>query len=143
MSSMYGAVRSDWFEVRDIEAFKSWFETYVSFGDEIEIFIHPEKKNCVAFGGYEECPSARPRCDSDAADTAPKHYVFEDDDDGLYVSWDLDSFADEMREHLVENEQLKVVATCHEGHKGPCYVGAQMLIVTRHEHRFERFSAGN
>jgi hypothetical protein len=140
MSSMYGAVSSDWFEVRDVEAFKAFFETYVLFGDEIEIFIHPEKKNFVAFGGYEEYPYAHPRCDMDIAEDAPEHYVFEDEDDGLSVGWDLDSFADAMREHLVANEQLKVVAA---GNNDLRYVGASMLIVSHHEHRFERFSAGN
>lgn len=117
MADMYGAVRSNEFKVKDVEAFKTWFDEY-SFGDEIEVW--DEGENTVCFGGEEQYPSAYPMVIIyDKSD--PDDWVIEETEEA-----DLQVFADELRQHLMPGEVFQVVAGGNEKLR---YVGFAELII--------------
>ena len=121
MSDMYGAIRSNWFTVKDIEAFRDWFESECHFGYDVELWVEDGK---AAFGGYEQYPSAWPR------------YV----DDGDTHDYDLEYFADLIRAHLADGEELRVLAAGNEKLR---YVAASHLIVTHNSVTFNNLHEGN
>lgn len=111
MADMYGAVRSNNFQVKDAMAFKKWFIESCYFGGEIELW--EDERNTFAFGGYEQYPSAYPRKPLD-------------EDSGEYPEWSLDAFGLEFGRHLAEGHKLVVVAAGNEKLR---YVAAQRLEV--------------
>lgn len=121
MADMYGAIRSNWFVVRDPKAFREWFGDNCHFGDDVELWLEGDK---AAFGGYEQYPSAWPR------------YV---DDEDTH-DYDLQYFAELVREHLAEGEQFRVMAAGNEKLR---YVAASHLIVTHDNVTFEEMGEGN
>jgi hypothetical protein len=108
---MYGAVRSNVFTVKDVEKFKEWFAGY-HFGDEIGLFLNEEERH-LSFGGYEQYPSAYPR---------------RLDADGLPIDANLETFAQELCEHLEPGEVFSVTAGGHEKLR---YVSFDQLIVAQ------------
>lgn len=115
MADMYGAVRSNEFKVKDVEAFKTWFFTY-SFGDEIMVWV--EDSNTVSFGGDEQYPNAYPMV----------KILDEDGYDEETEEADLQKFADELRQHLMPGEVFQVVAGGNEKLR---YVGFAELIIAQ------------
>lgn len=110
MADMYGAVRSDWFCVKDPDKFRLFFDKY-KFGSEIEIWQNKEDPSCFAFGGEEQYPSAFPQIETEDG--------FEDAD--------LEQFCKEMQTHLKENERFVVVAAGNEKLR---YVACNVLFVS-------------
>lgn len=121
MADMYGAVRSNWFEVKDVEAFRAWFEESCHFGYEVELWF---EGNRAAFGGHEQYPSAWPR--------------YQDDDD--VHDYDLEYFAELVRPHLADGEEFRVLAAGNEKLR---YVNATHLIVTHEAVTFADWTEGN
>jgi hypothetical protein len=121
MADMYGAVRSNEFKVKDVAAFKTWFDGY-HFGDEIDLWIENSVHDSFAtasFGGLEQYPTAYPRItaydeDDEDVDIAEVEYA------------DLQTFADELRQHLLPGEVFQVVAGGNEKLR---YVGFNELII--------------
>ena len=122
MADMYGAIRSNWFKVKDAEAFKAWFEENCHFGYEIELWCEDGR---AAFGGYEQYPSAWPR--------------YQDDDEDVY-DYDLEYFAELVRVHLEDGEELRVLAAGNEKLR---YVNATHLVVTHETVTFSDLTEGN
>ena len=126
MADMYGAVRSNEFRVKDVEAFKTWFEGYI-FGDEIEVWVdtlNEDGSGTVSFGEAGQYPSAYPRIRVwNTDDGLPEN---EEDDDWEAVEADLDQFAMELRQHLVASEIFQVVAGGAEKLR---YVGFTELLI--------------
>jgi hypothetical protein len=110
MADMYGAVRSNVFKVKNVEAFKTWFNENAYFGSEIEFW--GDVDGGITFGGYEQYPSAYPR----------KPY----DDDFEQEEWDLEAFATEVRKHLLPKEEFRVLAAGNEKLR---YVAATHLAI--------------
>lgn len=125
MADMYGAVRSNWFKVKDVDAFTEWFVAHVRFGEEIQLWA--EDDNMMAFGGYEMYPSAYP--------SMPMG-----DDDDTQPQWDLDAFAAEVRKHLCPDQEFRVFAAGHEKLR---YVAGSHLIVTHDTVTFDCYEEGN
>ena len=121
MADMYGAIRSNWFAVKDADAFASWFETECHFGYEVELWRDGER---FAFGGYEQYPSAWPR--------------FVEDDE--VHEYDLEYFAGLMRKHLAEGHELRVLAAGNEKLR---YVNATHLVVAGDAVTFNDLTEGN
>ncbi len=113
MADMYGAVSSNWFVVKDVEAFKAWFEKY-HFGEDIELFPCEDNLRTLSFGGYEQYPSAHPRCYDEMEEN--------------YEDVELKQFALELAEHLEEGEVLSVVAGGNEKLR---YVSYDQLIIVK------------
>jgi hypothetical protein len=112
MADMYGAVRSNIFKVKDVDRFTAWFAAY-HFGDEIELWVDSQEERTLAFGGYEQYPSAHPRV------TGP---------DGFPTDVDLRAFAQQLCEHLQEDEVFSVTAGGHEKLR---YVSFDQLIIAQ------------
>jgi hypothetical protein len=112
MADMYGAVSSNCFVVKDIAAFKAWFDGYY-FGDDIELFVREETRE-ISFAGYEQYPSSYPR-----------KYDEETED---CEEVELKQFALELAEHLEEGEVLSVVAGGNEKLR---YVSYDQLIIAK------------
>lgn len=125
MADMYGAVRSNKFKVKDVEVFKEWFKKNVLFGCDIQVWVYSE--NTVCFGGCEQYPNAYPN-------------VPAVDEDSFVEPWDLEEFAEAVREHLLPGEELRVLAA---GHKKLRYVGATYLVVTHEKVTFTDLYEGN
>lgn len=123
MADMYGAVCSNWFRVKDVAAFKAWFNESVSFGAWIEVF-EKEGSN-LAIGGCEMHPSAFPMIPTS---------------DGDQGRWDLEEFATEMRKHLAEGHEFHVVTAGNEKLR---YVAATHLGVTHSKVEFHDRYEGN
>lgn len=121
MADMYGAVRSNWFVVKDAAAFRDWFTESAYFGDEIELWQEGER---FAFGGYEQYPSAWPRYQ----------------EDGDTHDYDLEYFAELIRAHLAEGEEFRVMAAGAEKLR---YVAANRLVVTHSDVSFTDMYEGN
>lgn len=121
MADMYGAVRSNWFAVKDPDSFAQWFEKNCYFGDAIELWIEGEK---AAFGGYEQYPNAWPR------------YVDEDETH----DYDLEYFAELIRAHLQDGEAFRVMAAGNEKLR---YVAASKLAITQADAAFVDLYEGN
>ncbi len=136
MADMYGSVLSNEFKVKDVAAFKEWFKKYY-FGEEVEIFEHvePDGSGTISFGSGEQYPSAYPRI--------PVYETFTDeelglDDEDLYpddigegdmvetVDADLETFAKELRQHLMPGEIFYVISGGAEKLR---YVLFQELII--------------
>lgn len=113
MADMYGTVCSNAFAVKDVEAFKTWFEKY-HFGHNVTLCVHHEELREVHFSGYEQHPSAYPRI-----------YDEETDD---YVEVELKKFAIEMAEYLEEDEMLAVVGGGNEKLR---YVSYDQMIIAK------------
>ena len=105
MADMYGAVRSNEFKVIDRPAFVKWFNESVHFGHSVELWADYDDGVTVAFGGYEQYPSAWPCQVLDADDPEV---------DDPKEAWGLDEFAVELRKHLAEGEEFRVIAAGHE-----------------------------
>lgn len=118
MADMYGALRSNEFKVKDVDAFKEWFFGY-SFGDEIRLWVDQQNADgsgTVSFGGEEQYPNAYPML---------KNH----DDDGFIEDTEeanLHVFADELRQHLLPGEVFHVIAGGAEKLR---YVGFSELII--------------
>lgn len=127
MADMYGAVRSNWFVVKDPDAFRQFFEEKCRFGEEIELFNYDSEPNLFAFGGYEQYPSAYPMMpyDEELGDTQ---------------AWNLDEFADAIRTHLADDQEFRVFAAGNEKLR---YVAATHLIVTHKKVEFNDYYEGN
>ena len=123
---MYGSVVSNIFHVSDEAAFRCWFEQY-KFGDEIQVErmeknVREDRKGIpLQFHGSEHYPSAYPKVPGDR-DTET------DDTDA-----DIEEWAGELRQHLLPDEILYVVACGSEGGR---YAAAEELAVSHHKHRF-------
>ena len=124
MADMYGAVRSNWFKVKDPSAFKKFFKEKCYFGGEIELFY--QDPDIFAFGGYEMYPSAYPR--------------FPNDCDRDWEEWALTEFADEIRKHLCDGQEFRVLAAGDEKLR---YVGVQHLVITKDTVVFNDYYEGN
>lgn len=126
MSDMYGAVRSNSFKVKNVEAFRAWFDNFV-FGNEIEFWVNETNEDgsgTVSFGGYEQYPTAYPR-----------YRVYEDPEATGEDDWfdieevpELDAWASELRMHLVDGEVFQVVACGNEKMR---YVSYSELLVAQ------------
>jgi hypothetical protein len=158
MADMYGAVRSNWFKVKDSAAFRAWFESRVRFGSEIEVWSEGYDgrtgADVVAFGGYEQYPSAYPMMPGEP-DVQKRieelHAIATDEsidpnarthannelenlqlDPEFYMpenaEWDLDAFAAEFRAHLAEPQDVQVIAAGHEKLR---YVGCSALFIPK------------
>lgn len=138
MADMYGTVLSNEFKVKDVVAFKEWFKKYY-FGDEIEIFEHLESDgfSTISFGGSEQYPIAHPRIVVYESYTDEELKDLGYDDEDLYpddtdlciediVDADLETFAEELRHHLIPNEIFYVMAGGSEKLR---YVQFQELII--------------
>jgi hypothetical protein len=141
MADMYGAVRSNWFKVKDIEAFKTWFKSSVRFGDDIEVWTEQQREGAdvvVGFGGVEQYPNAYPmtipRCN------LPLDHPDYDADDCDSYEWDLEAFAAEVREHLQDGEEFRVLAAGNEKLR---YVQATHLVITHDSAKFDVLYEGN
>lgn len=121
MADMYGAIRSNWFAVNDVDAFRAWFKAECHFGYAVELW---DDDGQFAFGGYEQYPSAWPR--------------FVDDDE--VHDYDLDNFAELIRVHLAPGAELRVLAAGNEKLR---YVAASHLIVTHETVTFNELCEGN
>lgn len=121
MADMYGAVRSNWFAVKDAEAFEAWFKAECCFGFDVELWSDDGQ---YAFGGCEQYPSAWP-C-----------YI----EDGEAHDYDLEHFAELMRAHLADGAELRVLAAGNEKLR---YVAASHLVVTHDAVTFNSLSEGN
>lgn len=128
MADMYGAVRSNYFQVKDPVAFKKFFGENCYFGSEIQLW--EDDCNQFAFGGYEQYPSAWPRYPADEED---QYWDGERE-------WDLKEFAEEFRKHLAEGHTLEVVAAGNEKLR---YVAAQRLRIGEAFEDFSDWYAGN
>lgn len=124
MADMYGAVRSNEFGVKSVDAFLKWFQECVRFENEIQTWTNGDK---VAFGGYEQYPNAYPK----------KTAV---DEDYYAEPWELEEFAQAVREHLLPGEELRVLAAGHEKLR---YVGATHLVVTHENVTYTDLYEGN
>lgn len=128
MSDMYGAVCSNVFKVKDVNAFKTWFNENVSFGSEIELWGDDEG---VSFGGYEQYPNAYPM-------TVPTEDEYDDFQDP--EEWDLEAFAVEIRKHLLPEQELRVLAAGHEKLR---YVAVGHLVIGHNKATFDHLYEGN
>lgn len=124
MADMYGAVCSNDFQVRDVEAFKALFDEY-SFGGDVEVWAE-EGSDVVSFGGYEQYPDAFPvkrehedECSSAVLPDRPCDCAYEEEDA-------TQEFAAKVRELMKPGEILHVVAAGNEKLR---YVGCTELIV--------------
>lgn len=136
MADMYGTVLSNDFKVKDVVAFKEWFKKYY-FGDDTTIFEHvePDGSGTISFGSDEQYPCGYPRVivyaevpveelDLDDEDLYPDDIVGDEIED--IVEADLETFAEELRKHLIPNEIFYVVAGGSEKLR---YVLFQELII--------------
>ncbi len=96
MADMYGALCSNYFKVKDVKAFKTWFDGYW-FGETV-VWGIGDDEGFLSFGGYQQYPNAYPRVN----------------DDDEFPDADLEVFARELREHLCVGERLHVVAGGNE-----------------------------
>lgn len=88
------ATRSNYFEVKDRQAFETWLENF-NYEDPPEIWEkEKDNNNLIAFGMYDSIPSSR---DLPA--------IFNDDDlQYPYEDVDPDQFYEELAEHLAPNQ---------------------------------------
>jgi hypothetical protein len=113
MADMYGAVSSNNFTVKDVEAFEEWFDGY-HFGEDVTLFKNEENLGTLSFAGYQQYPSAYPRqYDEEAED---------------YVEVELKQFAMELVEYLEEGEVFSVVGGGNEKLR---YVSYDQLIIAK------------
>lgn len=124
MADMYGAIRSNWFKVKNVDKFTKWFNKSVVFGGDIEVF--DDQVGVVAFGGYEQYPNAYPMRPVKGG---------EDQEE-----WDLEAFAKAVRKHLLPGEEFRVLAAGNEKLR---YVAATHLIVTHDKVTFNDYYEGN
>lgn len=136
MADMYGTILSNEFKVKNVAAFKEWFKKYY-FGDEIEIFEHVESNGSgtISYGSDEQYPCAYPRLSAGRELSAEELKALGLDDEDLYpedmVSEDiedanLDTFAEELRLHLMPKEIFYVISGGNEKLR---YVLFQELII--------------
>ena len=118
MADMYGAIRSNEFKVVDRPKFVKWFNESVHFGHSVELWADYDDGVTVAFGGYEQYPSAWPCQVLDADDP-------EVDDPN--EPWDLDEFAAELRKYLLPGSEFRVLAA---GNKKLVYVAVTHLVIS-------------
>ncbi|MGE3818894.1 MAG: hypothetical protein AB7I30_05620 [Isosphaeraceae bacterium] len=104
--------------MKDLTAFLEWFNRY-RFGDAIEIWTDRERRT-VAFGGYEQYPSAYP--------VKPDPEGFDEPLD------DPEIFARELAAHLEPGEVVNIVAGGNEKLR---YVSfTQLIVAADHPERF-------
>lgn len=137
MADMYGVVLANGFRVKNVAAFKEWFKGYY-FGDEIEVWVcceEPDGSGTVSFGGDEQYPSAYPRLPAGRELTTEELEAMGLDDEDLYpddeVSEDieeanLETFANELRQHLMPKEIFYVMSGGNEKMR---YYLVQELII--------------
>lgn len=132
MSDMYGAIRSNVFKVKDVEAFKAWFTASVTFSDGVQLWTNYGDDK-VAFGGMCQYPNAYPQ--------VPAHHAEDEIDSDLeQEDWDLQAFATEVRKHLADGEEFRVLAAGSERLR---YVSATHLIVSASKAEFHSYDEGN
>lgn len=131
MADMYGAVRSNEFKVIDRPKFVEWFNNHVHFGHSIDLWDDYGNSVTVAFGGYEQYPSAWPCQILDGEDP-------EVDDPN--EAWDLEEFAAELRKHLAPGEEFRVLAAGHETLR---YVAVTYLVITHEKCDYTSLYEGN
>lgn len=128
MADMYGAVRSNEFRVKNVEAFRTWFDKY-NFGNEIVFWVdklNDDGSGTVSFGGEEAYPSAHPSYKAyDVDDGVTPN---EDDYYDIVAVPDLDVWADELKAHLADGEVFQVVAGGNEKMR---YVAYSELLVAK------------
>ena len=125
-----GHVVSSSFHVRDADAFQAWFEKY-RFGDEITVHQEPSTRTdgqgaAMCFSGCESYPSAWPRLAYEENDDEPQER------DAELACW-----ASELREHLLEDELVHVIA-CGAA-QGRCAVYEVLAV----DHRTTGFRSGS
>lgn len=136
MADMYGTILSNDFKVKDVVAFKKWFKEY-HFGDETQIFdrVEPDGSGTISFGSGEQYPNAYPRIPAGRELSAEELEEMELEDDDLYPEdcisediedADLETFAEELRKHLMPKEIFYVIAGGNEKLR---YVLFQELII--------------
>lgn len=113
MADMYGALRSNFFKVKDVEKFKEWFAKY-HFGDDVEVWVENETERSVGFGSYGMYPFAHPR--------------IRDEEEDELVDADLNVFAKELCEHLEAGEVFSVTSGGNEKLR---YVSYDQLIIAQ------------
>ena len=130
---MYGSVVSNNFHVKDEGDFREWFEKY-RFGDDISV-ERGEKSTRedglgteMCFSGFEQYPSAWPKTPGNN----------EGDIDEVEV--DLENWVQEIREHLLPDEIVYVIACGAEGGR---YAAAQELAVSHLAHGFRDMCTDN
>lgn len=121
MSDMYGAIRSNWFRVKDFDSFKSWFDTNVMLGQDIRVL---QKDGLTSIAGYEMYPSAYPQQRAEEQ----------------LSPWELDEFAKEIRKHLEPGEEFRVLSAGHENLR---YVIAEHLVISHSTATFTSLYEGN
>lgn len=141
MADMYGALCSNYFKVKDPDAFKKWFDKSVRFGDDTHLYIAPQllfdandvtaeptlgPVRCI-LRGYEMYPNAFPGWPQTED---------ESDTDG----WDLDAFAAIMRTHLLPDETFRLLAVGNEKLR---YVQATHLIISHTKVEFNDYFEGD
>lgn len=128
MADMYGAMRSNEFRVKNVEAFRAWFENYI-FGDETAFWVdklNDDGSGTVSFGAEEQYPSAYPRFKK--YDVEDGLVPDEDDDYDIEGVPDLDAWAEELKAHLADGEVFQVVAGGNEKMR---YVAYSELLVAK------------
>jgi len=124
MADMNGTVSSNDFKVKNVDAFNEWFDSTM-FGDEIEVWVdtNDDGTGSISFGGYEQYPTAYPKGpvfdDPELTNLEEDAYSIEEVDD-------LQSWADELCKHLMDNERFLVVAGGNEKLR---YTGFDSLMV--------------
>src|SRR5690242_7605621 len=98
---MSGYMESNWFTVRDIDAFQRWLETECYFGGDLQIREHGGRVYLRSYG--------------DDATALPER-ILEDEselEDEIYEPeyWDSQEFAATLRPHLAEPQEIVLLAT--------------------------------
>lgn len=125
MSMVQGLIRSNSFKVKDVKAFKEWFSKNVWYGDNIKIWKDDES---LVFGGYV-----------DHADATPWKIEDSSGERWLTNDWELEDFAVEIRKHLADGEELRVIAISHDKLKS---VWAEQIIIDETTCETEGFFEG-
>ncbi len=111
MADMLATLTSCSFRVKDIAAFKTWYERY-QFGYDVQLYV--DQHGYVSFAGEESC--AFPR--------------MKDEDDNIQDVTDLVAFSRELCEHLEDGELVNIVACGHENYRYAFY--DQLIIAKAH-----------
>lgn len=121
MADMYGTIRSNWFKVRDPDAFEAWFKEFCYFGGEVELW---REDDTFAFGGHEMYPSAWPR-----------------NTDDEQSEWALGEFARIFCALLAPGEELRVLAVGNE--KLRCTAAQHLVVRSPDDYHFTNLYEGN
>lgn len=128
MSMTQSVIRSNSFKVKDIDAFKEWFNNNVYYGHNIKIWLDD---GSLVFGGYTEYIGTTPcMIDNDKGwldeGLSPEETAKEIRKQ-VADEWNLDEYATEIRKHLADGEEFRVITVSHDKLK---FVLAERLIIT-------------